>query len=85
MDDVQDVVVHGKEGAVERVRGVDGAQDGLEHQHRGDESLERVNEGDNSGKVPDRCVLPVNVCEGEQVRRVVGDDGGCKLLETGGD
>ena len=64
MDDVQDVDIHGKEGAVERVRGVDGAQDGLEHQHRGDESLEGIDEGDDSGKVPDRYVLSIDIRKG---------------------
>ena len=61
VDDVQDVIVHGEKSTVVGVRGHDGAEDGLEHQHRGDKPLVGINEGYHFGEVPDCCVFSVDV------------------------
>ena len=45
MDEIQDVDVEGEERPLVRVGGGDGAKDGVQHEHRGYESFERIHEG----------------------------------------
>ena len=85
MNKLHDVCVDRKESSVVRVRGNNGAEEGLQHQHGGDEALEHVDQGGCLGEVPDDGVLTVYVGVGHQIRWVVGEDGCRVFVEAAGD
>ena len=70
---------------MEGVLGGYGAEDGVQHQHRGDESFEGVNQGGGLGEVSDDGVLSIDVSERKQIGGVVRENWGWMFVETGGD
>ena len=64
---------------MEWVVGGDGAEDCLQHQHRGDKSLEHVHNGGGFGKIPHHGVFSADVGKREEVRGIIRNDG-CRVF-----
>ena len=84
MDQFHDVGIDREEVTVVRVRGYDGTENGLEHQHWRHKSFEEVDQGCGFCEVSDEGIFTVQGGESHEVRRVVGEDRRSVFVEAVG-